>query len=553
MADKIGQHQLPDIADVVVVGAGPAGAVMSKAFAEAGLSVVCLEQGDWPDYTTAKSAEPELELVSGKEWSPLPNVRQGVGDFPVDETEADISALMWNGVGGSAMLYAGQWQRNMPSDFRVRSLDGVADDWPLSYEELLPYYAQAERDFGVSGLNGDPAVPGADNYPMAPAPIGEAGRRLAKAHNDLGWHWWPGANAIATRQYGRMNPCVQRAACFWGCVDGAKSTVDITHWPDICQHRNAYLLTRCTVSRVETDALGRASGVTYFDADGHEHRQKAHHVILAANGVGTPRLLLMSANAQHPDGLANSSGLVGKRLMMHPYSAVVGTFDDEIGTTQGVYGHLLYSLEFYDTDPSRGFVRGAKWGLMPTGGPMAMTRSFPWGDNSELWGDRFNETIRQRLNHSATWGIIAEDLPEEHNRVVLSDSLTDEHGLPAPKIVYKTSENSEKLLAFHVERAKESFMAAGATEVNVAPHIRDTGWHLLGTTKMGNNAHNSVVDHMGRTYDVPNLYIVDGSTWPTSAGVNPTATVAAMALRTAEYIISGRAKSQTPSQNGSQA
>ena len=172
---------------------------------------------------------------------------------------------------------------------------------------------------------------------------------------------------------------------------------------------------------------------------------------------------------------------------------------------------------------------------------MEMTRSFPWGDNRDLWGARFNETIRERLNHSATWGIIAEDLPEEHNRVELSSTLVDEHGLPAPKIVYETSENSRRLLAFHVERAKESFLAAGAKQITVAPHIRNTGWHLLGTTKMGNSPEDSVVDHTGRAHTVPNLYIVDGSTWPTSAGVNPTATVAAMALRTAELITSGKA------------
>lgn len=541
MAEKIGHHQLPEIADVVVVGAGPAGAVMTKAFAEAGMSVVCLEQGDWPDYSTSRNANPERELVGGNEWSPLPNVRKGPGDYPIDEAEADISALMWNGVGGSAMLYAAQWQRNMPSDFRVRSLDGVADDWPISYEELLPYYARAERDFAIAGLNGDPAVPGADRYPMAATPIGEAGRRLAQAHNSLGWHWWPGANGIATREYGRLRPSIHRGACFLGCGDQAKSTVDVTHWPDICRHRNAYLLTRSTVARIETDETGRATGVVYFDSEGVERRQKANLVILAANGVGTPRLLLMSTSSRHPDGLANSSGLVGKRLMMHPYSAVVGTFDEEIGTTQGAYGHLLYSLEFYETDESRGFVRGAKWGLMPTGGPMEMTRSFPWGENRDLWGARFNETIRERLNHSATWGIIAEDLPEDHNRVELSSTLVDEHGLPAPKIVYETSENSRRLLAFHVERAKESFLAAGAKQITVAPHIRNTGWHLLGTTKMGTDPEDSVVDHSGRAHSVPNLYIVDGSTWPTSAGVNPTATVVAMALRTAELITSGRA------------
>lgn len=548
MSDRVGSHQLPDVVDAVVIGAGPAGATMTKALTEAGMSVVCLDQGDWPDYSTSRNSGIEREVVGGHEWSPQPNVRDGIGDYPVDESDSDISPLLWAGVGGSAMMYAAQWQRNMPSDFRVRSLDGVAQDWEISYQDLVPYYRRAEREFAVSGLNGDPATPHSD-YPMAPTPIGEAGKRIGQAHNSLGWHWWPGANAIATREYGRLKPSQRRGACFLGCGDVAKSTVDVTHWPDICQHRNTYLLTCCTVASIQTDRKGRANGVVYFDSNGVERRQAAKIVIVAANGLGTPRLLLMSANAQHPDGLANSSGLVGKRLMMHPYSAVVGTFEDEIGTLQGAYGHLLYSLEFYETDESRGFVRGAKWGLMPTGGPMEMTKSFPWGNNHQLWGTNFNDTVRQRLNHSATWGIIAEDLPEDSNTVELSDTSVDRHGLPAVKINYQTSENSSRLLDFHVERAKESLLAAGASQVSVAPHIRETGWHLLGTATMGKSADTSVVNHLGEAHDVPNLFVIDGSVWPTSAGVNPTATVVAMAMRTAEAIVSERTSSGANKEN----
>lgn len=539
MTQHPGYDSLPDIADVLVVGAGPSGAAIAKAFADARMTVVCLEQGDWPDYSTARSDQPEFEVAAGKAWSPLPNVRQGVGDYPIDESQADISALMWNGIGGSVMLYAGQWMRNMPSDFRVKTLDGVADDWLFTYEDLVPYYAQAERDFAVAGLHGDPAVPSSDSYPMLAAPIGQAGRRVAGGHNKLGWHWWPGSNAIATRTYGNLKPCVQRGTCIWGCIDGAKSTPDITHWPDMVA-RGVHLVARAAVARVEVDVQGRASGVVYVDAAGRERRQRARLVVLAANGVGTPRILLMSASAQHPDGLANSSGLVGKRLMMHPYAAVVGTFDDPIGTTQGAYGQLIYSLQFYETDVNRGFVRGAKWNLMPTGGPIAMMRPFPWGDSSRMWGENFHRTVRSRLNHSVNWGITCEDLPEEKNQVQLSDTMVDSYGLPAAKIVYETSENSRRMLEFHTARAEESLRASGASSVSIAPQVRETGWHLLGTTTMGDSASTSVTDGYGITHDVPNLVIADGSTWPTSAGMNPTATVAAMALRTADHLIRNR-------------
>jgi choline dehydrogenase-like flavoprotein len=542
--DATAARQLPAVADVVIVGAGPSGAIAAKALTAAGMSVVCLEQGDWPDYSTARSAEPDFELSAGNEWSQLPNVRRGVGDYPIDEADSDISALIWNGVGGSTVLYAAQWMRNMPSDFRVRSLDGVADDWPLTYEDLVPFYSRVEQDFGVSGLNGDPAFPGASTYPMPPVPIGKAGNRVAAGHNKLGWHWWPGSNAIATRSHGHLKPCQQRGTCLWGCVDGAKGSADITHWPDTIAG-GAHLVTRATVTKVETDAAGRATGVVYFDAAGVERRQRGQIVILAANGVGTPRLLLLSADKNHPDGLANSSGLVGKRLMMHPFGSVVGIFDDPLEAAQGAYGQLLYSLEFYETDESRGFLRGAKWNLMPTGGPLAMTRPFPWG-GADFWGDRFHSTVRERLGHSAVWGIITEDLPYETNHVTLSADAVDEYGTPAPKITYQTSENSRRLLDFNLARARESLEASGASQVVVAPQIRETGWHLLGTTKMGDDPATSVVDGYGRCHDVPNLFVLDGSTWPTSSGMNPTATIAAMALRNVEHMIAQRANQEVP-------
>lgn len=525
-------------AEVVIVGAGPSGAVVAKKLTEAGVDVLCLEQGDWPDYTTSRAADERLELAMGKRWSWLPNVRAGVGDYPLDESESAVSALMWNGVGGSSVLYAAHWMRNLPSDFRVRSVDGVGDDWPLTYDDLVPYYEQVERDFGVSGLPGDPAYPRWDSFPMEPTPIGAAGHRLGKAHNELGWHWWPSSNAIATRRYGRLNPCVQRAACMWSCVDGAKASVDITHWPDILA-AGGRLVPRATVSRVETDARGRASGVVYFDAAGVERRVEADIVVLAANGIGTPRILLASATAAMPDGLANSSGLVGRRLMMHPFGAVVGVFDEDIGSFQGVWGQMIYSLQFYETDESRGFVRGAKWNLMPTGGPLATTRSFPWGYDT-IWGEGFHAEVAKRVGRSAVWGIIAEDLPEEHNRVVLDPELVDAYGNAAPRLIYKASENTERLLAFQLERARESMEAAGAKETIVAPQIRETGWHLLGTAKMGEDPATSVVDAEGRSHDVPNLFVADGSTWPTSSGTNPTATIAAMALRCAEGIVRSR-------------
>ncbi len=526
-------------ADVLIVGAGPTGAVAAKRFAEAGMRVVVLEQGDWPDYSKARANHPDFELTLGSYWSGNPNRRQGPADYPIDDSESDISAVLYNAVGGGTVIYAAHWQRNMPSDFRVRTYDGVADDWPLNYEELVPYYERCEADFGVSGLAGDTAFPPGKGPPLPPAPLVPMGRRVARAHNKLGWHWWPAPNAIATRAYGPLRPCTQRAACMWGCVEGAKGSVDVTHWPQ-SMRAGVRLVTGARVRRLEVDSGGLVKGALYVDREGREHLQKAGVTVLAANGIGTARLLLLSAASGFSNGLANSSGLVGKRLMLHPFGTVVGLFEEDLGSTHGVWGQHLHSLEFYETKEGRGFVRGAKWGLQPTGGPLSMTRGYPWGEENAIWGENFHRDLRKRLGHSAMWGIIAEDLPEEQNRVVLDPVKKDSDGIAAPKLIYRMSENSSRLMAFHLQRARESLEAAGAYEVVIAPLIRETGWHILGTCKMGNDPAASVVNAWGRCHDVPNLFIFDGSIWPTSSGMNPTATIAAMALRCAEHLVEGR-------------
>jgi choline dehydrogenase-like flavoprotein len=526
-----------DAIDVLIVGAGASGGIVARRLAEAGIGVLCLEQGDWHDRMEYRGAELDWELTARKQWSGSPNIRELPDDYPVDDADSDISPLMFAGVGGSMLLFAGAWPRMLPSDFRVRTLDGVADDWPLGYRELQPYYERSDRQIGVSGLGGDPAYPPGADPPLPPLPIGAGGLKVARAHDRLGWHWWPEPNAILSAPYDGRNPCVQRGTCMQGCNEGAKASTDLTHWP-VAIANGAQLVTGARVCRLEVDDRGLVNGAAWLDREGREHFQPARTVVLAANGIGTPRLLLLSASPRHPDGLANSSGLVGRRLMMHPFASVTGLFDESLESWQGHFGCSIESFEFYETDERRGFARGAKWGLAPTGGPI--NAALPSRAGEQVWGDEHHRHVRDRLGRGASWGLFGEDLPDESNRVSLSAATTDSSGLPAPELHYRVSDNSRHLLDFHIAKASESLVEAGAHTIEVDRLMRYSGWHLLGTARMGRDPATSVVDEWNRAHDVPNLYVVDGSCFVTSGGVNPTSTICALALRAADHLVETR-------------
>lgn len=522
--------------DALIVGAGPAGAVTARELHDAGISVVCLEQGDWPDYSLARSGYPDFELGARRHWNWDPNQRRGAGDYAIDDGESDVTALMYSGVGGSTVLYSGHWERFLPSDFRTRTLDEVGDDWPMSYWNLAPFYDEIESAFVVSGLDGNTAFPEAAPLELPPVPLNRVGRLGAEGLAAKGWHWWPGMNAIATRSVGEMHACGQRTACPFGCPTGAKGSADRTHWRALVRD-GVDLRIRSTVEQVVVDAHGRASGVVYVDADGTRHRLSADVVILAANAIGTPRILLNSADGA---GIANSTDLVGRRLMMHPFGNAIGIFDEDLESWRGPMGQYLHSLEFYETDRERGFVRGAKWNLLPSGAPLSMMLPGTWG-TEPVWGEDFTRLLRERFGRSMIWGVICEDLPDADNRVVLDDRSPQTDGIPGVRIEYRTSPNTLAMMDWHLARVEELLQGMGAKKIIKNPNLRGTGWHLMGTAVMGEDASSSVVDPWGEAHDVENLFVFDGSSFPTSSGVNPTATIAAVALRNARHLVERRA------------
>jgi choline dehydrogenase-like flavoprotein len=517
--------------DVLIIGAGASGAAVAWSLAETRMNILCLEQGDWMDPADYPTTRSDWELRRFGDFGLSPNTRGRPEDYPVNDSGSPIAISNFNAVGGSTILYAAHFPRFRPGDFKARTLDGVADDWPIDYARLSPYYDQNARMMGVAGLAGDPAYPPKD-VPLPPVPLGKVGETLARGFNRLGWHWWPSDSAIATEPYDGRAACINLGPCITGCAQGAKASTDVTYWPPAIRN-GVRLETRCRVREITLDERGMADGVIYYDGQGVERRQKAEIVVLACNGVGTPRLLLNSTSKEFPDGLANRSGLVGRNLMFHPYAMVTGVFEEPLEGYKGPTGCCLMGQEFYETDLSRGFVRGYSFEILRGMGPVSTAL---WGMSSGRipWGSDHHRAYGELFDRTAGMVIICEDLPEPCNQVTLDPELTDGNGIPAPRVTYRLSENSTKMLDHAVARGTELLEASGAKQTSAEAPLAPAGWHLMGTTRMGTDESRSVVNEWGRCHDVRNLFIVDGSIFVTSAAVNPTNTIQALALYIAD-------------------
>jgi len=522
-----------DPVDVLIIGAGASGAAMAWSLADTKMHIVCLEQGGLMNPLEYPSTGRDWEARAQGDMSISPNQRKLPSDYPINEDDSPIKVANFNGVGGGTVLYAGHYPRFHPSDFKVKSLDGVADDWPIDYDDLAPYYGENDRMTGVAGLAGDPAYPRDNAHRLPPLPLGKSGQVLAKGFNKLGWHWWPSDTAIITEDYDGRAKCINLGACGSGCAQGAKGSADVTYWPHALR-AGIELRTRCRVREITVGEDGMATGAIYYDGNGDEQEIKAHVVVMACNGIGTPRMLLNSKSSLFPDGLANSSGLVGKNLMFHPYASILGVFEEETDGYAGPH-KAIRSQQFYETDSDRGYLRGYTMEIQRGHAP-GRTAVSGYRNGKIPWGEGHHDAFRNLFNRITGMVAVCEDLPEEHNRVTLDPDLKDGNGIPAPKISYTLSSNSRKMMDHAVARASEILTAAGAVDILSEAPIPWGGWHLMGTARMGTDPERSVVNEWGRSHDVKNLFIVDGSIFVTSAGVNPTSTIQALALYVADQM-----------------
>jgi len=524
--------------DVLIIGAGASGAAIAWSLLETRMRIVCLEQGPHVADSQFPSRQQDYELARYAGFSCDPNVRKLRYDYPINVEDSCIAPVNFNAVGGSTINFLGHWPRMRPSDFRVGTLDGVADDWPIDYETLAPFYEVNDRNTGVSGLGGNPAYP--DYAPdLPPIPLGKLGQTLARGFNELGWHWWPSDVAILSENRDGRQKCVNAGTCDLGCAAGAKGGTNFTYWP-MLEAAGVELRTECRVREILVDQeTGFATGVLFHDANGAVHQQNAELVVVACNGIGTPRLLLNSVSPLFPDGLANRSDQVGRNLMFHPLTGVAGVFDEPMKGHEGPMACSILSQEFYESDPTRDFVRGYGLHSGRSTTPMTFALGGYGVDDPIPWGRAHREIMDDVYPYLAGLTVVTEDLPEAHNRVTLDSNLVDSDQIPAPKINYRLSDNTRAMLKHGTRQATEVLRAAGARRILAKSSDAvwwRAGWHQMGTCRMSTDPENSVVNGWGRCHDVKNLFIVDGSIFVTAGAVNPTSTIQALALYVGDRI-----------------
>lgn len=537
--------------DVCVIGTGAGGGVMIQELTAAGFHVVALQRG--PFLKPSDFEDDELRTVIRDEvFSP-----DQVETYRYDDrspTETGKFNYTADCVGGTMTHWAAWSWRFRPDDFKVLSTEGpVAGaslaDWPITYDEIAPFYERAEWDFGVSGdAAGNPfGAPRKKGYPNPAHPGRTASDRLTQAMRKLGHHPFPTPVAINSRSYGGRPECVHGGACLgYGCPIGAKATTLSICIPKALATGKLDLRPNATAREITMGKDGRARSVRYLDNQGQEHEVFARSIVVSGNAIGTPHLLLMSTSGSFPRGLANGSGLVGRNLTLHHVAAVAFTINESPRSFAGLHSHVAFD-DLHASDPKRGFIRGGvvAEANSPTNQPLSFALvTYPGYPAQRTWGRELKDYLR-KFSRSIALAAILEDLPMEVNQVDLDPTVKDRHGLPAPRITHRQHPNDFAMNRWFTQRMMAVADAAGAIEKWEArfyslPDERSAmkGFmHFHSTCRMGDDPQRSVVDRWCRSHDVKNLWIVDGSVFPTSGGYNPTLTILANAYRVADHFV----------------
>ena len=513
------EHRLDEAVDFAIVGTGAGGGTLGARLAEQGFSVVAFDAGPFfrplEDFASDETEQNKLYWTDKRVTEGANPIRMG-------------GKNSGKAVGGSTVHYAMVSLRFRPEWFTSRTTLGYGADWPIGWEEMWHWYGKAERQINIAGPLAYPWGPKRPRYPYRAHELNSAGKLLAKGCEaiGIGWTETPLATLSAPERsrQGKSPPCVYRGFCRFGCSTNAKRSA-LTVWIPRALSAGAEVRDLAMVGRIETGPDGRATGVHYY-REGAWHFQRARNVVVAGYAVETPRLLLNSANARYPDGLANSTGLVGKNLMTQSNQAVFGRMAQEVRWNKGPPS--LAITEHWNYDDNKDFHGGYCWMGQ---GPLPIEWASVQTGSRGLWGKRLHEAMLH-YNHAIGVKMVGEMLPDEGNQVTLADDV-DPYGLRVARITYKWGENDCALIAHALNQMQMSMEAIGATDIF---RQEDDTNHLGGTARMGASRATSVVDADCRSWDIPNLWVCDGSVFPTAGGVNPALTIQTIALRTAARI-----------------
>ncbi len=510
-------YELSDDGVVVIIGSGAGGGTLGNELAQKGIDVVILEAG--PRIEFEEFINDEWDSFGQLAW--LDN-RTTSGDWRVAKDFPNLPAWIVKAVGGTTTHWAGASLRFQEHEFRTLSHYGAIEganllDWPVTLAELEPYYDRAEDRMGVTRTHGIEGLPGNNNFKILKAGADKLGYK--ECHT--------GRMAINSDWRDDRMGCQQTGFCFQGCKWGAKWSTLYTEIPKGEATGRLEVRPNSHVIKIEHNAEGKVTGVVYADAEGNLQEQKARIVCVAGNSIESPRLLLNSASSMFPDGLANSSGQVGRNYMRHVTGSVYAVFDKPVHFYRGTTMAGIIQDEARH-DPSRGFSGGYELETLALGLPFMAAFLNPGG-----WGRGFTSALDQ-YDHMAGMWIVGEDMPQEGNRITLHAELKDKWGMPVPDVAFTDHANDIAMRNHAYKQGTALYEAVGATRAFPTPPYPST--HNLGTNRMSANARDGVVNKWGQTHDITNLFVSDGSQFTTGAAENPTLTIVTLALRQADYI-----------------
>ncbi|MEM9843592.1 MAG: GMC family oxidoreductase [Pseudomonadota bacterium] len=513
-----------DEAAVVIIGSGAGGGTMAYELTKAGIPVVVLEAGQ--HFALSDWVNDEWEAFGQMAWL---DARTTSGSWRVSRDFPGLPAWLVKAVGGTTTHWAGATPRFLDYEFKAASTYGDIEgatllDWPISLDDMAPYYDAAEKAMGSTHVHGRPPLPANNNYKV----FANGAERVGYTEYATGPY---GTNA---EPYDGRPGSIQDGFNFQGDKHGSKWSTLVREIPRAVQTGLCDLRPQSHVVNISHDAEGRANAVIYVDGEGNLQSQAARVVCVAGNSIETARLLLLSDSAMFPNGLANSSDQVGRNYMRHLTGSMYAWFDKPVNFHRGETMAGIIKDEVYN-NPDRGFVGGYYMETLALGPAFMAAFLEPGG-----WGPDFANMMDHYQNMAGMW-IVGEDMPQSTNRITLSET-TDQHGMPVANVHFDDHPNDVAMRDYAYEKAEALYASVGAIGTHRTPPYPST--HNLGTCRMSERPEDGVVNKWGQAHDVANLFISDGAVMTTGAAANPTLTIVALAIRQAEYL-AGELKSGT--------